>query len=339
MTESSLSNNFQTINVAGSKKIENDFNHKSELAKKIGSEIMKNENWILMNGGALGTSKNDATAIDYLTCLGARDELKKLGIDENKRIFTIHPKESEHPMHNIGKVEVTKRKNSTFRRFDLVSRADAIITIEGTSGTRQIIELAMAAEKPVLPIPCTGGQSYQAWEEYESEILNTFQIKKNTEEYEILHNGLETPAKLASVVTKIIKNRLTASCFIAMPLREEFNAIFDAAIAPALVSCGYNPIHPDRVIKPGNIIQQIIESIRKSSIFLADITGLNPNVMYELGMAHILGKPIILLSQTDNKGKSGIIPFDIATERVMRYDKKSLKQLKRNLVSVIEYIK
>lgn len=335
-----FSTSFNFINIFGSKKLESGIQQKIILAKKIGAELMRVENWILLNGGALGLSKKEPTAIDHLVCLGAKDELKKIGGNETQRILTLHPQESEIPLHSIGRVEITKRKSRAFRRYDLVSRAHAIITIEGSTSTRQVIELAMASETPILPIPCTGGQSKEAWEDYESEILTTFQISKGSTEYEILHNGLGIPAKLANVVINLVKTRLMSSCFIAMPLKSEFDKVYNSAIAAALIESGYNPIRPDKMMKPGNIMQQIIESIRKSSIFLADITGLNPNVMYELGMAHILGKPIVLISQTNEEGKSrNKIPFDISTERILQYNKKSTSHLKKSLTSLLEYLK
>jgi hypothetical protein len=50
-------------------------------------------------------------------------------------------------------------------------------------------------------------------------------------------------------------------------------------------------------------------------VVVAELTGRNPNVLYEVGMAHCLGKPVVLLCQTQ-----GDIPFDLSTRRVVIYD-------------------
>jgi hypothetical protein len=332
----------QTILVAGSKEIQNNFEEKSLLAKQIGAKIMHIDNWILLNGGALGVGVSDENprTIDHLVCIGAQEELKIIGGSVTERILTLHPKQSNHPLHTIGRVEVTKRQTPAFRRFDLVARADAIITIEGVTGTKEIIELGMALEKPVLPIPCTGGRSKDAWDEYESDILHMFRISKTSTQYELLNKGLNIPLKVSELIINLIHDKLKPACFVAMPLRKEFDCIYHEAIVPALLKSGYNTIRADHILQTGNIIEQIIEFVRKSSICLADITDLNPNVMYELGMADMLGKPVILISQSGDNGRfKDKPPFDISVKRIIKYDVSSLGKLLNEIYALTQNIR
>ncbi len=329
------------ILIAGSKKIRKDsdgyWKEKMELAKAIGIGIVSKDNWILLNGGAFKDSPGeDSTAVDYLACEAAKEELEKRGsIDD--RIITVHPfEESPRPLHEIGKVVKSKRATSALRRFDLVAKADAIITIEGGKGTKDMIELAMALGKPVLPIRCTDGTSEEAWKNYEDEIMGEFGIEKESDDYDLLTKGLEQTSQLSESVIEIINKRLRPNCFVAMSFDEESREIYDNAIAPALKSSGFNPVRADYIAKVGNILDHMIESIRNSSAFLADISRFNPNVMYELGMAESLGKPVIIIYENaDAIGSDQMkyddrsnIPIDIIIKRRINYNRKKIDILK-----------
>jgi nucleoside 2-deoxyribosyltransferase len=61
-------------------------------------------------------------------------------------------------------------------------------------------------------------------------------------------------------------------------------------------------------------MNDILRSIHEADYIIADLTEQNPNVYYELGLAHATGKPIILITQ--NIGK---LPFDLRHQRVIEY--------------------
>lgn len=76
----------------------------------------------------------------------------------------------------------------------------------------------------------------------------------------------------------------------------------------------------------GNVVSQIWRGIRRAEAIVADLTGNNPNVFYEVGLAHALGKQIIFLTQDVGK-----LPFDVLTSRCITYDKDDLAGLGREL--------
>jgi tetratricopeptide (TPR) repeat protein len=78
------------------------------------------------------------------------------------------------------------------------------------------------------------------------------------------------------------------------------------------------------------IVTDVTRGIYESQIVLADITGRNSNVMYELGLAHAAKKPVIILAQSDSD-----VPFDIRHIRYMNYTPLDLTALKSNLVQRI----
>lgn len=104
--------------------------------------------------------------------------------------------------------------------------------------------------------------------------------------------------------------------FVVMQFTDEFTALFKEVIDPVCSEYGYEVIRGDNVYTNGLIIDDISRSIRDSSLVIADITPNNANVYYEVGYAHGIGKPTILLSDR-NREK---LPFDISGFRLLFYD-------------------
>jgi KAP family P-loop domain/SLOG cluster4 family len=212
----------KVVLVAGSRKIQSNYDKIANLAETIGAQMMHVENWILLNGGASETSSVGIISVDHLVCSAAEEELKLKKYPNQQveaRIVTLLPEKSDQKFHHIGNVEISKGTNPYFRRFELVKKADAVITIEGVTGTEDIIERAMKSKRPVLPIACTGGKSKTAWENHEKDILQIFGIKKASEEYEMLTTikGLDNPEKLSELVIRMIRNRLARSLYPTRP--------------------------------------------------------------------------------------------------------------------------
>ena len=78
--------------------------------------------------------------------------------------------------------------------------------------------------------------------------------------------------------------------FVIMPFDAELNEVYSAFLAPILSEIGYDVRRADDIASQGNILRDIVESIAGADLIVADLTGLNPNVFYELGVAHALRK-------------------------------------------------
>ena len=197
----------------------------------------------------------------------------------------------------------------------------------------------MAMKHPLLPIPCTGGASQVAWDKYEAEIVETFSIGKSSVERELLLRGLHTPDVLADAVARLLAQVFAPTCFIAMPFSEDFDPVYRELIAPAIRAAQLDPIRVDALIGTDYIIHDIWRSIRGARVVIADITGLNPNVMYELGIAHAMAKPACILCTVDEGERFlDVLPFDIRMYRVIRYERKepagALETLTETLASM-----
>lgn len=106
-----------------------------------------------------------------------------------------------------------------------------------------------------------------------------------------------------------------ADVFVVMQFSEPYDALYNEVIVNVAKEFNLNPFRADDVFGPGIILQDIIKGILESKIIIAEITPANPNVFYELGYAHALGKPTILLAE-----KGHALPFDIQAYRVIFYE-------------------
>ena len=86
-------------------------------------------------------------------------------------------------------------------------------------------------------------------------------------------------------------------------------------LSPVLKKNGYTPVRADQMAKVGLITSQIINAIIDSPLVVADLTGSNPNVFYELAIRHAIRKPYIQLIHKGDK-----IPFDIGAVRTIEFD-------------------
>lgn len=121
------------------------------------------------------------------------------------------------------------------------------------------------------------------------------------------------------VVNPIFQNRDTRtdenSVFIIMPFTESWsNDIWEQVIKPSVKELNMTPVRADDLYG-ANIMEDVWQSILKAAIIICDTTGRNPNVFYELGIAHTIGKKVVLLTQ-----KIEDIPFDLQAYRHIKYD-------------------
>lgn len=111
-------------------------------------------------------------------------------------------------------------------------------------------------------------------------------------------------------------------CFVISPIGEEgtdvrqhADDVFKYIIEPAMKSCGIEAIRSDQLDKPGLISEQMFRFIFAADLCIAVLTNHNPNVFYELAVAHSAQRPVIILIE-----KSQQLPFDVSGLRAIRYD-------------------
>ena len=96
---------------------------------------------------------------------------------------------------------------------------------------------------------------------------------------------------------------------------EENVQMWEQVFEPACKELGLEAIRADKISEPGEIPEQIFVHLRTAPVVIADVTGGNPNVMYELGLRHT--RDLI----TVQVGQHGRLPFDISTIRTIQFQR------------------
>jgi hypothetical protein len=113
--------------------------------------------------------------------------------------------------------------------------------------------------------------------------------------------------------------------FVLTPFNEKYNSQY-SVIKQVVTDLGFRCSRGDDSNLSSNILGHIVQQITKSRIVIANISGRNPNVFYELGIAHALGKPVLIVSES-----LADIPFDINSSRILAFeDENDLSKKLRN---------
>lgn len=115
---------------------------------------------------------------------------------------------------------------------------------------------------------------------------------------------------------KSVKVSANDSCFVMMPFKSPLGTYYSSIYEPAVTKAGLRPVRADDdIFGTGKIIDQVWKGITEAKILIAELTTRNPNVFYELGLAHALQKPVVLVSSNEDD-----VPFDLKHIRVIYYD-------------------
>lgn len=122
------------------------------------------------------------------------------------------------------------------------------------------------------------------------------------------------------------------TAFVIMPFRNEFVSVLDA-IKTGLEQLSIKVIRADDLNLKGEVIADILTGIAQADFVIADLSGQNPNVFYELGICHAVKEDVILLAQNPKK-----TPFDLRHLRCIAYEhsERGLRNLSAQLRSTVQ---
>lgn len=135
--------------------------------------------------------------------------------------------------------------------------------------------------------------------------------------------GTERLIKVKKARSQVDENMV----FVAMPFKNEFNEVYEKGIKAAIGEIGKKCVRVDEQVFTGPIVDKVNENILRASVIIAELTEYNPNVFYELGLAHGYNKKVIMLTQDIST-----IPFDLRHLRIIKYEKD-------NINGIIEQLK
>jgi hypothetical protein len=122
-------------------------------------------------------------------------------------------------------------------------------------------------------------------------------------------------------------------CFVLMPFEKQFDKVYKRCIKPTLIGQKWACARADEIFEPREIIDLIWEQIHRADLILADLTGKNANVFYELGYAHAMNKQTILITQSIDDA-----PFDLKHRQLIQYSSTAggFKNLNNSIIARLQ---
>ena len=128
-------------------------------------------------------------------------------------------------------------------------------------------------------------------------------------------------------------------CFIVMPFGvQDLEDLYTEFILPVLGECQLRCERGDDIFGSNVVMDDVKAAIAAADLVIADLSGQNPNVFYEVGIAHTLGKPVLLLSQSIED-----VPFDLRHRRVLPYQytpvgcKRLVAKLREHILAMLDH--
>jgi len=208
--------------------------------------------------------------------------------------------------------------------------------------TRQIIHIGLS----VNFIPGRLRKDYMQFisKKISEEGYNLEEIRLSSNRIEMSLSGPIKPApviekelsELGSRIENDLSTEFLQKCFILMPFKkEDLEIVYNDFVKPSIEELDLHCIRGDDIFGDNIVMDDIVKLIKESTILVADLTYRNPNVFYELGLAHALGKKVLLLAQSIED-----VPFDLRHRRVClyNYSPKGCKELEKEIVEHIRAI-
>ncbi|MCP4675932.1 MAG: hypothetical protein GY854_10585 [Deltaproteobacteria bacterium] len=153
---------------------------------------------------------------------------------------------------------------------------------------------------------------------------------------ELATNHPRESMRVSPIFGRPFGDKYAHDLFVLMPFADELNPIYNDHIRKVANALKLSIARADDFFTQESIIQEIWCAIAQSTILIADCTGRNPNVFYEIGMAHSIGKRVILITQNP-----GDIPFDLRHRRYIHYTytPPGMKEFEKTLKETVQATK
>lgn len=119
--------------------------------------------------------------------------------------------------------------------------------------------------------------------------------------------------------------------FAALPFDPAFDDVFHVAMVPAAQAVGLRCLRIDLTRHGGDSVEEARRQLALCTAVIADVTGANPNVLYEVGFAHALGKPTVQICSQDYRH----LPFSVRNRDTLRYQPGGTYRLQPTLRSYL----
>ena len=116
------------------------------------------------------------------------------------------------------------------------------------------------------------------------------------------------------ILSQTFSSRYKSDILVLMPFAEGMKPVYEDHMKAVAAKLGMSIARADDFFTSERIMDEVWTALINTKILVADCTGRNPNVFYEIGLAHAIGKPTVLITQNGND-----VPFDLRHRRYIEY--------------------
>lgn len=205
------------------------------FAEALGHALIKETNFVLLTGGRHSEGEVGRHLDEHLILKGARAALRERGQLEEERLVTLLPREHAPGLHFVaGRVEYFEKDRA--HRKALIEAADVVTSIEGHTSRRYLHEAANV-DKPVLPLPFTGGASNDEWATLEPASRHAFKL--DADDIAILTGRTKHSARgRATKIAQILSRRQERTVGLAIPIGHPLGE-FEKNLSSKLEGAGF----------------------------------------------------------------------------------------------------
>ena len=311
-----------------------------EFANRLGAAIISQTNLAISVSGyrgiaTEGNTPEDSPSFGFCVARGAQTKIDPT--DSDLRIFTqIGPSQKPAGQYfAIGQVMHPCGQNRQAQQLSIVLSSAALCLGAGGTGTRVLYDYALGLDRPVLPLPFLGGMARTIWRKNKQEITAKADIPKDSanrwSKLDLAKLSRDEISDLAKEVATHLALAVRKRCLVFMSFAEHFTWVLSDLIEPAAEKASVDLVRIDFQDHVGDIVGMFESVLSLSDLTIAVVTGDSPNVFYEIGYAHALNKPVLILCQEGaSTMRSRETPFYVRNHRTFwypsRYDEQGLRQ-------------
>ena len=242
------------------------------------------------------------TTLDQAAAEGAAAAARAAGLDP-RDVIRSWISRSTTPIHEIG--DVIRSELVDWYRIphglafpEAIRNCDAVILVGGGDGTMAAATWARFAGKPLLPVAALGHAAEEIFRTEMTRFEKEYSSRVSVQDYQTLNRYLRTDDEgeveaLAHAVVALADDPQLADAYDTYQQTCEAHGLSAQRVS-------------ENTSEGKRLVPEVTGAIRRAAFIIADVSVQSPNVFYELGYAHALGKRVIVTA------KSGtVLPFDI----------------------------
>ena len=259
-----------------------------DLCRAVGQAVAAHGH-TLLNGAR--------TEFDALVAEAASETLKDSSQEDRDQKIIGYFLEGEEPIHDYGTLIQSELKNwdlGSSRKLyvpEPVKHADVVVLIAGSSGTNRTANWARIAGKPLLPFATFGGAADRIYAEELQTFGQNYSSRLERPQFELLKSRQNAAAHATNIIAlaeKVAKSR-SVTVVMSYDDRSDLEDAYET-FKRVCEKLGYVCERVTEKNTATRILPEILERIRRAAFTIVDLTGLKPNVFYEMGYADGAGR-------------------------------------------------